>query len=153
MSVTEKAYAPIMPPRAFCLALGLNVLWINASEVFRYFAFVMPMMREAFPELPAIAPMNLTVFVIWGVWDSILVLSATLIPWLWMQHWGASKTSALLAGSFVWMTIFVILWLGLFNMNLATAAILSVALPLAWLEMVVASLIVRHMLVRNDAPK
>ncbi|MEL7388672.1 MAG: hypothetical protein AAFN76_02720, partial [Pseudomonadota bacterium] len=101
----------------------------------------------------AIAPMNLTVFVIWGVWDSILVLSATLIPWLWMQHWGASKTSALLAGSFVWMTIFVILWLGLFNMNLATAAILSVALPLAWLEMVVASLIVRHMLVRNDAPK
>ncbi|MEM9128608.1 MAG: hypothetical protein AAGA97_02670 [Pseudomonadota bacterium] len=106
--MTEDASNPIMPPRLLWLALGLNVIWINASEVFRYFAFVMPMMRDAFPELPGIAPMNLTVFAIWGIWDSILVCSATFIPWFWMQQSGISKASALLAGSFVWMTVFVI---------------------------------------------
>ncbi len=33
----------------FTVALIVNFVWINAPEVFRYFAFVMPMMREAFP--------------------------------------------------------------------------------------------------------
>ena len=49
------------------MALIVNFIWINASEVFRYFAFVMPMMREAFPMVPNVAPMNLPVFMIWGV--------------------------------------------------------------------------------------
>ena len=123
-------------------ALIVNFLWINASEVFRYFVFVMPMMRDAFPMLPDIAPMNLSVFLIWGVWDTILVITATLLPWLAMTSFGASAGRAVLYGTGVWMSVFVILWLGLYNMNLATPRVLAVALPLAWLEMVVASLIV-----------
>ena len=48
--------APLPAPRnsawpALALALVANAVWINASEIFRYFAFVMPMMREAFPQL------------------------------------------------------------------------------------------------------
>jgi hypothetical protein len=48
------------------LALLINFLWINTSEVFRYFAFVMPMMRDAFPNVPDVAPMNVPVFLIWA---------------------------------------------------------------------------------------
>lgn len=139
MSRIPKATGRLTP---FTIALVANFLWINASEVFRYFVFVMPMMRETFPTVPDVAPMNLSVFLIWGVWDTILVVAATLLPWMAMQTFGASFARAILYGTGVWMTIFVILWLGLYNMNLATPSVLSVALPLAWLEMCVASLVV-----------
>lgn len=126
----------------FIMALVINFLWINASEVFRYFVFVMPMMRDAFPMLPDIAPMNLPVFLIWGVWDTILVVAATVVPWMAMKVFGASVVRTVLYGTGVWMAVFVILWLGLYNMNLATPGVIAVALPLAWFEMVVAALVV-----------
>ena len=135
----------------FTMALIANFVWINASEVFRYFAFVMPMMREAFPMVPDIAPMNLTVFMIWGVWDTILVLTATLLPWMAMKVLGASALRAVLYGTGVWMSVFVILWLGLYNMNMATAGVLAIALPMAWIEMVVAALIVWWFTARDRA--
>lgn len=131
-------------------AFVLNFLWINASEVFRYFAFVMPMMRDAFPMLPGIAPMNMGVFLIWGLWDTILVITATLLPWLAMKAFGADMLRAIAYGTGVWLAVFVILWLGLYNMNLATPGVLAVALPLAWLEMVVASLIVWWITAKED---
>ncbi|MEO1574878.1 MAG: hypothetical protein AAFU65_07950 [Pseudomonadota bacterium] len=123
-------------------AFLVNLLWINASEVFRYFVFVMPMMREAFPGVPDVAPMSLPVFLIWGVWDTIVVSAATLLPWMAMRVFGASPHRAVAYGSGVWLCVFVVLWLGLLNMNLATPRVVAVALPLAWLEMVVAALIV-----------
>ncbi len=144
MSVSEiqSEHRPLTMDKAFALALFVNFIWINVSEVFRYFAFVMPMMRDAFSAIPEVAPMNFPVFMIWGVWDTILVLTATLIPWMAMRSFGSSFKNAVIAGTGVWFSVFVILWLGLFNMNLATAEILAIALPLAWLEMVVAALVV-----------
>lgn len=135
----------------FTMALIVNFIWINASEVFRYFAFVMPMMREAFPMVPDVAPMNLPVFMIWGVWDTILVLTATLLPWMAMKIFGASALRAVLCGTGVWMAVFVILWLGLYNMNMATFGVLAIALPMAWVEMVVAALIVWWFTARDQA--
>ncbi|MEM7426422.1 MAG: hypothetical protein AAF441_10020 [Pseudomonadota bacterium] len=148
---THVAASPAVP-RAFWLAFAANFVWINLSEVFRYFAFVMPMMREAFPGVSDVAPMSLPVFMIWGLWDAVLVLSATVLPWLFMDRFGASARVAIGAGTFVWLTVFVILWLGLYNMNLATPAIISVALPLAWLEMVLAAMIVRWA-IRRESPE
>ncbi|WP_057462133.1 hypothetical protein [Pseudovibrio sp. POLY-S9] len=143
------AIAPSNLKGAFWLALLLNLLWINASEVFRYFAFVMPLMRSSLPQLQDVAPMNLPVFMIWGVWDTVLVLAATGLSWVLLERFGPTIRNALYAGSAIWATIFVILWLGLWNMNLATTQIVLTALPLAWLEMIVAALIVRWMMVRG----
>ena len=138
-----------VPPLA--IAFLANLLWINASEVFRYFIFIMPMMREAFPGLSDVAPMNIPVFLIWGVWDTIMVITATLLPWMAMQLFGATPMRFVVYGTGVWLGVFVILWLGLYNMNLATPGILAVALPLAWLEMVVAALIVWWFTARDIA--
>lgn len=33
-------------PNVLWIAIGLNLIWINLSEVFRYFVFVMPMMHD-----------------------------------------------------------------------------------------------------------
>lgn len=133
----------MIPSRVFWLTALVNAVWINASEVFRYFVFVMPMMREAFPQVEGIAPMNLPVFAIWGAWDAILVLVVTGFVFLFLDRFGNGLLQAIVAGTLIWTAIFVILWLGLFNMNIATGAILAVALPLSWIEMVVAALIVK----------
>lgn len=137
----------------FTKALLANLLWINVSEVFRYFAFVMPSMREAFPALPDVAPMSLPVFLIWGAWDTIVVITATLVPWMALRLFGASAGRAIAYGTGVWLAVFVVLWLGLFNMNLATPEVLAVALPLAWLEMIVAALIVWWFTGRAEAER
>ena len=137
------------PAKSIWPALAVNFVWINLSEVFRYFIFVMPMMREALPGVPGVAPMNLGVFMIWGVWDTILVFCVTLLSWLFLERFGNSVRVAVAAGTFCWLAIFVILWLGLYNMNLTTAKIAATALPLAWLEMVIAAMVVRWRMLRS----
>lgn len=130
------------PTRAFAITILLNMLWINASEVFRYFAFVMPMMRDTLSEVENVAPMDWTIFLIWGVWDTILVVTLTLFIWLFLERFGYGYRSSIVAAIMFWLAVFVILWLGLFNMNLTSPKILMIALPLALLEVVVAALII-----------
>ncbi|SDR10678.1 hypothetical protein [Pseudovibrio sp. Tun.PSC04-5.I4] len=142
MTLIEPAHFGRNGINAFILAVGLNLVWINLSEVFRYFAFVMPMMRDSFSVVSDVAPMNISVFLIWGIWDTILVLSVCGIAWMALEKFGTTQKSIIATATGIWATIFVILWLGLFNMNLATLSILYVALPLAWLEMYVAVLLV-----------
>jgi hypothetical protein len=129
-------------PRAFWIALAINVVWINVSEIFRYFVFIMPMMRDLLSEVPNIAPMNVSVFLIWGVWDTIIVVAATSLSWLLLDRFGRDWRIALAAGTMLWITVFVILWVALFNMSLASTNVLAVALPLSWVELIVAAQIV-----------
>ena len=135
-------------PKAFWLALGVNMIWINASEIFRYFVFVMPMMRAELSMVPDIAPMNFSVFLLWGVWDTILVFATTFYCWLVLEKFGVSIGMVVFAGLSVWGTVFVILWLGLWNMNLAPYNIVVIALPLALIEMIVAAFVVRYYVAR-----
>lgn len=148
MSQAATLQPPIFSGNALRQALLINFIWINCSEIFRYFVFVMPMMREALPQIPDVAPMDIQVFLIWGIWDLLLILAATIIPWLVLQQFGNHLRHAIMAGFGVWLTVFGLLWLGLFNMNLATLTILAVALPLALLEMLVAALIVSRSMAR-----
>ena len=80
MPVTEKL--DTQARRTFFLVLLIAFLWLNASEVFRYFAFVMPMTRDAMSGARDVAPMNLTVFMIWGLWDTLLFAVVCIIAWL-----------------------------------------------------------------------
>jgi len=144
---TDTAYSltPI-PSRLFWQALLVNMVWINLSEVLRYFVFVMPMMRETLPMLENVAPMSWAIFAIWGVWDTILVCCVTGFLWIYLERFGCGLANAVLGGSFVWLGIFVILWLGMFNMNLTSLSVVGVALVLSWIELVVAALIVNRFL-------
>ena len=97
-----------MMPKFLPLALLLNLIWINASEVFRYFAFVMPMMRDALPMVPEVAPMNFAVFAIWGLWDTILLFVVTGFSALYLIKVDSSLRGALAAGTALWVAIFCI---------------------------------------------
>ena len=90
------------------------------AEIFRYLFFVMPMMRSTLVEIENVAPMNLPVFLLWGIWDTILVLAITFFSWLYLDRFGFNKINSIIAGTYFWLAVFIILWLGLLNMNLAT---------------------------------
>lgn len=150
--MTHEPIGPRFPVRAFLVALGLNAIWINASEVFRYFVFVMPMMRAALPNVGNVAPMNVPVFLVWGLWDTILLVFSTLVTTLWLIVFGSGFRQAVLAGIALWAGIFGIFWIAMLNMNLAPPAIAALALPLALVEMIVAALITRWALAKAGGP-
>ena len=129
-------------PKGFGVALGVNTLWVNVSEIFRYFVFVMPMMRQTFPNVSDIAPINASVFGLWMVWDTVLILLITGLTWLFMAQLGRRFQTAMYAGATVWCAVFVMFWLALFNMNLATWDMICIAWPLSGLEMLIAAWIV-----------
>jgi hypothetical protein len=128
-----------MKTRTIWITFLITTLWINVSETFRYFAFVMPIMREDLAMIPNVAPMNLIVFSIWGAWGTLLTLMVMWIVWLCIRQLSSKKRVALIAGTTMWACFFVLFWLGLVNMNLAKPSLALCALPLAWIEMVVAA--------------
>lgn len=147
--MTQAILEKELPSRWFWIALFWNFLFMNASEVFRYFAFIMPMIREHLSVIPNVAPMDFGVFAVWGIWDTILIVSVTGFVWMFFDRYGESWKKAVTAGTLIWCAIFVILWLGLYNMNLATGKIVLVALSLSWVELVIAAFII--LLVRRKA--
>lgn len=129
--------------KAFLITFFVNFIWINISEIFRYIVLIMPMMRDAFPQVHNIAPMDLTIFAVWGLWDLILIAFTTLFHWLFLERFGASIKNTFLSGIVLWAGTFLILWFGMYNMNLANLEILLVALPLSLIELIAAAFIVR----------
>ncbi len=123
--------------RSFLIVLMIAYMWLNASEVFRYFAFVMPMTRDAMSSVRDVAPMSYTVFMIWGLWDTLLFGCVTFIAWLFYEKFGGGLRNTLAVGTLLWLAIFCIFWLAAWNMNLTVSRVPLVALPLAWIEMVV----------------
>jgi len=129
-------------PRPLVAALLMNFVWINVSETVRYFAVLRGLLHEAFPQLPDVAPMSVPIFLIWGIWDTIVIAAITGLAWLYLERFGGGWRSVLIAATCCWLAMFVVLWLGVYNMNLATLKILAAMLPWAWAETVIAVKIV-----------
>jgi hypothetical protein len=128
--------------RSFLKILFLNFVWQNISEIFRYFVFVMPMMRATFPQIPDIAPMNLKAFAIWSAWGIILLISQNIFTWMYLERFGNTVRNSLIIGTIIWLSIFGLFWIALYNLNLATLTILGYALSFSWIEMIISALIV-----------
>lgn len=132
------------PLHAYVVIVFVVSMWIHASENVRYFLFVRPMLRDSLSMVPDVAPMNLPVFISWGVWDTMLAAMTVLYYWLYSRVFGASLRSAIIAGTLSWLSSFVFFWHAFANLNLATFADLLVEPPLSWIELVVASVIARY---------
>lgn len=136
--------------KQFCLAVLIVSIWVNASEVFRYFVIVMPETRSFLAMVPNIAPMNWPVFLAWGVWDSILTACIVFMFWLTAQVFGNNWRSVITAGVISWAFFFVLFWGGMVNMSLAEPKLALIALPLALLETLVACAITAWLYGRWD---
>jgi hypothetical protein len=125
-------------PKKFITTVLITSIWVNISEVFRYFVIVMPQMRKDLSAIPNVAPMDWVVFSIWGVWDTILTAFIVFIAWLCFNVFGKSMKTILVAGTTCWL-FFLLFWIGMVNMNLAKPSLLLFTLPLSWIEMTVAA--------------
>ena len=138
-----------MSQSAWVRTFLIVTVWINLSEIFRYFVIVMPMTRATLSTVPDVAPMNVPVFLIWGVWDTILTI---MVLWIYSLHeksFGPSRKTIFLAGTTCWAMLFVLFWIAMLNMNLARADTALLALPLAWIEMIIAAWLAQWSLKRK----
>lgn len=121
----------------FTIITLLTSIWINISEVFRYFVLVMPRVKSFFDNKLGVADMDLGIFAIWGVWDTLLTGVLVFIYWLYSQVFGNSNRSVFISGTIVWSAVFVIFWVATANMGLSEWNILWITLPLSWMEMII----------------
>ena len=128
-------------PKKFVLVALVVSIWINLSEVFRYFVIVMPKTRKYLSMVPGVAPMDWGVFAIWGIWDTLLSALVVFVYWLVAQRFGNNLKSVVFAGTTSWLFFFLLFWVAMVNMALSSVALAAIALPLAWIEMVIASYI------------
>jgi hypothetical protein len=138
--------------RMFLSALLANFIWINLSEIARYFWVVRPMLHEAYPGQSHVGAMDWGIFALWGIWDLVLILGATGFFWLWLEKFGTQWRQIVAASLSFTITIFGLIWLGVANMGLAPYSLLFAALPLAWLEQLIACGIVALFLQKTHAP-
>ncbi|MGH1426350.1 MAG: hypothetical protein ACRBEE_00255 [Arenicella sp.] len=126
-------------------------IWVNASEVFRYFVLVRPEMHEYLSVVPGVADMDWGIFVIWGFWDTLLTALYVFLFWLCAKVFGNNAKSILVSGFMSWCFFFLLFWVGLANMNLSSWRFLLIVLPLALVESVVASYIASKLYLRKNA--
>lgn len=134
--------------KTFLIVVMLVSIWVNISEVFRYFVIVMPETRQFLSMVPNVAPMDWGVFMIWGIWDTLLTACIVFMFWLVAQNFGNNIRSVLLAGFASWVFFFVLFWGGMYNISLTSLSLAAIALPLALLETLVASFIASRLYAR-----
>lgn len=133
--------------KRFVVVVLLTSIWINVSEVFRYFVIVRPETQAALGAIPNVADMNWGVFAIWGVWDTVLTVFVVVIAWLWLRvtPTDSQRKRAIASGSIAWL-LFLLFWVAQANMGLARWAFVPIPLALSWVEMVVGSFIAAALL-------
>lgn len=135
--------------KQFVIITLIVSIWINVSEVFRYFVFVMPRVKSFFQNRPGIAEMDLSIFSIWGLWDTLLTAVLVFIFWLYAKSFGNNFTSVLVSALLVWLAVFVIFWVATANMGLSTWNTLFITLSLSFFEMVVGAWIASRLYATN----
>jgi hypothetical protein len=123
----------------FVIISLLVSLWVNASEVFRYFVIVRAEMQTTLSMVPNVASMDLPIFSIWGIWDTLLTMLAVFMYYLFSEKFGRNISSIIKSATLVWALAFVLLWAGIANMNLARWSFIPIPLSLALFELVVAT--------------
>lgn len=135
----------------FIVITIITSLWVNASEVFRYFVLVRPEMHEYLSVVPNVADMNWGIFAIWGLWDTLLTALYVFLFWLCAQTFGNNLKSILISGFMSWCFFFLLFWVGMANMNLSSWSYLLIVLPLALIETLVAAFIASKLYLRKNA--
>ena len=139
--------------KSFVIIVLITSIWVNASEVFRYFVLVMPRVKAYWNNLESVADMNWVIFSIWGVWDTILTAMTVFMFWLYAQRFGNNNKSVITSAILAWVFFFVLYWVGAANMGYSDWSILCITLPLSLLELIIANFIAAKLYKKIDYAK
>jgi len=126
--------------KIFLKVVLITSIWVNVSEVFRYFLIVMPNVKSYWNNLETVANMNWGIFCIWGIWDTILTAMTVFLYWLFTQRFGYNLCSIIISATLSWV-FFLLYWIVSANMGYSEWSILWIILPLALIEMIIANYI------------
>jgi len=132
---------PAFTIKKFIFISLLTSIWVNVSEIFRYFVIVRPKLQHYLSMVPNIASIDLKIFSIWGIWDTLLTMLNVFMYYLLAERYGREKSSILYAGTLSWAFFFLLFWIGMPNMSLVNWSFVWLPLTLAWIEMIIASFI------------
>jgi len=127
--------------KTYAKVVLITSIWVNISEVFRYFVFVMPRAKSFWNDLESVADMNFLIFGIWGFWDTILTAMTVFLYWLYTQRFGNNISSVLASAVLAWVFFFVLFWIGTANMGYSDWSIMWITLPLSLIELIIANFI------------
>jgi len=137
--------------RQFIIVVLITSIWVNASEVFRYFVFVMPRVKSYWNNLSSVTDMNVSIFAVWGLWDTILTVMVVFFFWLYSRVFGNNSRSVIISAILSWMFFFVLYWVGAANMGYSDWSILWITLPLSLIEIIVANFIASKLYLKYES--
>ena len=139
--------------KEFILITLIVSLWVNASELVRYFGYVRPRMQEYFSYIPQMGKIwDIQILAVWGFWDALITALYVFLFWLCAQVFGNTRKAIVISGVMSWSFVFVLYWVATANMFLAEWSTLFVVLPLALLETLVASYIASKLYLMKRMP-
>ena len=122
------------------VAVSLIVsVWVHLAEASRFFLIVTPIMEKEIPQLPLVTEVSLGTWISWAIWDTLLSSMYVWMTWLTIQVYGKSLKYGIFAGVISWVFFFLLFWIAMLNMNLASLKVVLIALPLALVETIIAS--------------
>ena len=133
----------------FVPAMIVN-LYVQVSELVRYLSVVQPRLQTELSMIEGVGRIDVRIFPIWGLWGTLLSIMIVAIYWLCANAAGPTIGSAVVAGTLSWTMSFVILWVGIANMEISSWNLAATALPLALVETITASLLARWLLARRN---
>lgn len=126
----------------FIIITLITSIWVNFSELLRYFVYVKPEVQSFLAAIPNVATINdLPTVLIWGFFDTLLTGLFVFQFWLCAKAFGNNLKAILCSGFTSWSFFFVLFWVGSANMGLARWGSLLVILPLTLVETLVAAYI------------
>lgn len=135
----------------FIVITLITSLWVNTSELVRYFGYVRPKMQEYFSNIPQMGTIwDVQILAVWGFWDTLLTVLYVFLFWLCAQVFGNNGKAIVISGVMSWAFFFVLYWLATANMFLANWSNLLVVLPMALVETLVASYIASKLYLKKN---
>ncbi|RJP69722.1 MAG: hypothetical protein C4539_07360 [Ignavibacteriales bacterium] len=107
-------------------------LWINIFETIRWILFAKPKMDMHFKALNLVLPNEPINNILWFIWGIIMAIMIFII---------SKKFRTLETTFIVWITVYVMHWIALWNSAVLPINILLLAVPLTFINVLVGALI------------
>ena len=123
-----------------CGLIGL--VWVQISEIWRYFAIVKPETVRYFSAISIDEMSHVDNVIVWGLWGTLLTFSSLVIYRLVRQRIGKGIKTVFMSTVLSWGHFFVLFWIGSANMGLAEWSFVAIPLSLSFIELLVLNLLV-----------
>jgi hypothetical protein len=116
-------------------------IWINISETLRWILFSKSYIDIHFEAANLVLPNDHINNILWIVWGIIIAVMIFII---------SKKFKVLQTTFIIWITVFVMHWLALWNFTVLPINILWLVVPLSFIEVLVGVLICNRFLIREN---